>query len=132
MKSMTWVNRHEKQALAFLSSVVRGLARNIQVYNPTPNSLDVRWDPAPGPVQQYRIVYSPVAGTRPSDSVSSFVILELSKEPCRVCCGRWLGSISQLLVLLPFLKITLPDYYSGMFESHLGAFKKITHQYANI
>lgn len=53
--------------------MVRGSARDIQVYNPSPNSLDVRWDPAPGPVQQYRIVYSPVDGTRPSDSVSNVV-----------------------------------------------------------
>ncbi|EPY83208.1 hypothetical protein CB1_000591007, partial [Camelus ferus] len=50
-------------------TLVRGLARNVQVYNPTPNSLDVRWDPAPGPVQQYRIVYSPLAGTRPSETI---------------------------------------------------------------
>ena len=95
MKSLTRINRHETWALAFLSSVVRGLARNIQVYNPTPNSFDVRWDPAPGPVQQYRIVYSPVAGTRPSESVSNFVLLELRKECCRFCCGfcpsSWLG-----------------------------------------
>nr|XP_012997177.1 collagen alpha-1(XII) chain isoform X1 [Cavia porcellus] len=50
-------------------TLVRGLARNIEVYNPTPNSLDVRWDPAPGPVQQYRIVYSPADGTKPSESI---------------------------------------------------------------
>lgn len=95
MKSLTRINRHEKWTLAFLSSVVRGLARNVQVYNPTPNSLDVRWDSAPGPVQQYRIVYSPVAGTRPSESVSHFVVLELGKEHCQFCCGfchsSWLG-----------------------------------------
>lgn len=66
--------------LAFLSAVVRGLARNIQVYNPTPHSLDVRWDPAPGPVQQYRIVHSPEAGTRPPESVSNLVILELRQR----------------------------------------------------
>lgn len=59
--------------------MVRGLARNIEVYNPTPNSLDVRWDPAPGPVQQYRIVYSPADGTKPSESVSLLVILDLDR-----------------------------------------------------
>ena len=70
--------------LAFLSSVVRGLARNVQVYNPTPNSLDVRWDSAPGPVQQYRIVYSPQDGTRPSESVSYAVALELGKRMLQI------------------------------------------------
>ncbi|XP_067337696.1 collagen alpha-1(XII) chain isoform X3 [Channa argus] len=43
--------------------------RNIQVYNPTPNSLNVRWEPATGQVQQYRVVYSPLAGDRPTESV---------------------------------------------------------------
>ncbi|XP_051264915.1 collagen alpha-1(XII) chain isoform X3 [Dicentrarchus labrax] len=43
--------------------------RNIQVYNPTPNSLNVRWDPASGQVQQYRVAYSPLSGVRPTESV---------------------------------------------------------------
>uniref|UniRef100_A0A672GF23 Collagen, type XII, alpha 1b n=1 Tax=Salarias fasciatus TaxID=181472 RepID=A0A672GF23_SALFA len=43
--------------------------RNIQVYNPTPNSLNVRWEPASGQVQQYRVAYSPLTGTRPAGSV---------------------------------------------------------------
>ncbi|KAM3603497.1 uncharacterized protein V6R79_023588 [Siganus canaliculatus] len=43
--------------------------RNIQVYNPSPNSLNVRWEPATGQVQQYRVEYSPLTGTRPSESV---------------------------------------------------------------
>lgn len=68
--------------LAFISSVMRGLARNVQVYNPTPNSLDVRWDPAPGPVLQYRVVYSPVDGTRPSESVSNFVMETAFPDEC--------------------------------------------------
>ncbi|XP_069033568.1 collagen alpha-1(XII) chain isoform X2 [Embiotoca jacksoni] len=42
--------------------------RNIQVYNPTPNSLNVRWEPASGQVQQYRVVYSPLTGARPTES----------------------------------------------------------------
>ncbi|XP_076612407.1 collagen alpha-1(XII) chain isoform X2 [Chaetodon auriga] len=43
--------------------------RNIQVYNPTPNSLNVRWEPASGQVQQYRVSYSSLTGVRPSESV---------------------------------------------------------------
>uniref|UniRef100_A0A671W4Z1 Collagen alpha-1(XII) chain n=1 Tax=Sparus aurata TaxID=8175 RepID=A0A671W4Z1_SPAAU len=43
--------------------------RNIQVYNPTPNSLNVRWEPASGQVQQYRVAYAPLSGARPSESV---------------------------------------------------------------
>ncbi|XP_039980832.1 collagen alpha-1(XII) chain isoform X2 [Xiphias gladius] len=43
--------------------------RNIQVYNPTPNSLNVRWEPASGQVQQYKVTYSPLTGTRPAESV---------------------------------------------------------------
>ncbi|XP_069371492.1 collagen alpha-1(XII) chain isoform X2 [Paralichthys olivaceus] len=43
--------------------------RNIQVYNPTPNSLNVRWEPATGQVQQYRVVYSSLSGTRSTGSV---------------------------------------------------------------
>ncbi|XP_056152395.1 collagen alpha-1(XII) chain-like isoform X2 [Lampris incognitus] len=47
----------------------RSPVRNIQVFNPTTNTLNVRWEPATGPVQQYRVVYSPLTGTRPSESV---------------------------------------------------------------
>ncbi|KAM8725153.1 collagen alpha-1(XII) chain isoform 2-T3 [Acanthopagrus schlegelii] len=43
--------------------------RNIQVYNPTPNSLNVRWEPASGQVQQYRVAYAPLSGARPAESV---------------------------------------------------------------
>ncbi|XP_047184536.1 collagen alpha-1(XII) chain isoform X3 [Scophthalmus maximus] len=43
--------------------------RNIQVYNPTPNSLNVRWEPATGQVQQYRVAYSSLTGTRAPESV---------------------------------------------------------------
>lgn len=51
-------------------TVVRTPAKNIQVYNPTTNTLNVRWEPASGEVLQYRVVYSPLYGTRPSESVS--------------------------------------------------------------
>ncbi|XP_044230033.1 collagen alpha-1(XII) chain isoform X2 [Thunnus albacares] len=47
----------------------RSPVRNIQVFNPTTNTLNVRWEPATGPVQQYRVVYAPLTGTRPSESV---------------------------------------------------------------
>ncbi|XP_058469849.1 collagen alpha-1(XII) chain isoform X2 [Solea solea] len=43
--------------------------RNIKVYNPTPNSLNVRWEPATGQVQQYRVTYAPLTGARPAESV---------------------------------------------------------------
>ncbi|XP_029281105.1 LOW QUALITY PROTEIN: collagen alpha-1(XII) chain [Cottoperca gobio] len=43
--------------------------KNIQVYNPTPNSLNVRWEPASGQVQQYRVAYSSLSGTRQTESV---------------------------------------------------------------
>uniref|UniRef100_UPI0037E99097 collagen alpha-1(XII) chain n=1 Tax=Semicossyphus pulcher TaxID=241346 RepID=UPI0037E99097 len=43
--------------------------KNIQVYNPTPNSLNVRWEPASGQVQQYRVDYSSLTGARSSGTV---------------------------------------------------------------
>uniref|UniRef100_A0A670YK30 Collagen type XII alpha 1 chain n=1 Tax=Pseudonaja textilis TaxID=8673 RepID=A0A670YK30_PSETE len=45
--------------------------RNIRVFDPTTNSLSVQWDHADGPVQQYRIIYSPVSG----DPIDEYVIL---------------------------------------------------------
>lgn len=54
-------------------AVPRTPPRNIQVYNPTPNSLNVRWEPASGQVQQYKVTYSPLTGTRPAESVSNFL-----------------------------------------------------------
>ncbi|XP_066579143.1 collagen alpha-1(XII) chain isoform X2 [Amia ocellicauda] len=50
-------------------TLVRSPPRNIEVFNPTPNSLNVRWEPASGQVQQYRVTYAPLTGTRPSESV---------------------------------------------------------------
>uniref|UniRef100_A0A3Q2Y3A0 Collagen alpha-1(XII) chain n=1 Tax=Hippocampus comes TaxID=109280 RepID=A0A3Q2Y3A0_HIPCM len=43
--------------------------RNIQVFNPTTNSLNVRWEHATGPVLQYRVVYTPVTGAKPAESI---------------------------------------------------------------
>lgn len=39
-----------------------GAVKNIQVTNPTVNSLRVHWDPADGDVRQYNILYVPTAG----------------------------------------------------------------------
>ncbi|XP_060947388.1 collagen alpha-1(XII) chain [Limanda limanda] len=50
-------------------TLARTPPRNIQVYNPTPNSLNVRWEPASGQVQQYRVAYSSLSGTRSTGSV---------------------------------------------------------------
>ncbi|CAG01461.1 unnamed protein product, partial [Tetraodon nigroviridis] len=43
--------------------------RNIQVYNPTADSLNVRWEPASGQVQQYRVAYTALRGASRPDSV---------------------------------------------------------------
>ncbi|KAM9778880.1 collagen alpha-1(XII) chain-like isoform 3-T3 [Syngnathus typhle] len=43
--------------------------RNVQVFNPTPNSLNVRWEPATGQVQQYRVEYAPWNSASPPHSV---------------------------------------------------------------
>uniref|UniRef100_A0A7N8WUY7 Collagen alpha-1(XII) chain n=1 Tax=Mastacembelus armatus TaxID=205130 RepID=A0A7N8WUY7_9TELE len=51
------------------NTIPRTPPRNIQVYNPTPNSLNVRWEPASGQIQQYRVVYSPLTGNRPAETV---------------------------------------------------------------
>ncbi|XP_056623247.1 collagen alpha-1(XII) chain isoform X1 [Triplophysa dalaica] len=50
-------------------TLVRTPARNIQVYNPTTNTLNVRWEPASGDVLEYRVDYAPLSGARPSESV---------------------------------------------------------------
>ncbi len=51
-------------------TVTRTPAKNIQVYNPTTNTMNVRWEPASGDVLQYRVAYSPLSGTSPPQSVS--------------------------------------------------------------
>ncbi|XP_064187346.1 collagen alpha-1(XII) chain-like isoform X2 [Anguilla rostrata] len=50
-------------------TLIRTPPRNVQVFNPTTNSLNVRWEPASGDVQQYRVMYAPLTATRPSESV---------------------------------------------------------------
>nr|XP_023664029.1 collagen alpha-1(XII) chain-like [Paramormyrops kingsleyae] len=42
-----------------------GPPQNLQVYNATTTSLTVKWDHAPGRVQNYRITYRPEEGGRP-------------------------------------------------------------------
>lgn len=39
-----------------------GGVKNLQVTDPTTNSLKVRWEPAEGNVRHYRIFYVPAAG----------------------------------------------------------------------
>lgn len=39
-----------------------GGVKNLQVTDPTTNSLRVRWEPAEGDVRQYQIIYVPAAG----------------------------------------------------------------------
>lgn len=51
-------------------AVERSPARNIQVFNPTLTTLNVRWEAATGPVQRYRVDYAPLTGARPTESVS--------------------------------------------------------------
>uniref|UniRef100_A0A674BWJ9 Collagen type XII alpha 1 chain n=1 Tax=Salmo trutta TaxID=8032 RepID=A0A674BWJ9_SALTR len=51
------------------TTIPRTPPKNIQIYNPTTNSLNVRWEPASGQVQQYRIVYAPLSGDRPAETV---------------------------------------------------------------
>lgn len=43
---------------------------NLVVYNETTTSLNARWNPAPGRVQNYRITYVPTSGGR-SQTVSN-------------------------------------------------------------
>lgn len=47
--------------------------RNLQVYNATSNSLTVKWDPAIGRVQKYRITYKPTTGEGSEQTVICFI-----------------------------------------------------------
>lgn len=51
--------------------VPRSGPRNLRVYDATTNSLSVQWDHADGPVQQYRIIYSPMGGDPIDEYVSA-------------------------------------------------------------
>uniref|UniRef100_A0A8C1VHI0 Collagen alpha-1(XII) chain n=1 Tax=Cyprinus carpio TaxID=7962 RepID=A0A8C1VHI0_CYPCA len=52
-----------------LSKVIKpvssGPPQNLQVFNATTTTLTVKWDHAPGPVQNYKITYQPLAGGKP-------------------------------------------------------------------
>lgn len=50
--------------------VPRSGPRNLQVYDPTTSSLTVSWEPAKGPVTQYRIAYAPTTGDPIEEYVS--------------------------------------------------------------
>lgn len=39
--------------------------RNLKVFNATTSSLTAKWDPAPSPVQGYRLTYRPATGGEP-------------------------------------------------------------------
>lgn len=44
--------------------VIQGPPTNLVVFNETTTTLNARWEPAPGRVQNYRITYVPTAGGR--------------------------------------------------------------------
>lgn len=67
-------------------AVPRTPPRDIQVYNPTPNSLNVRWKPASGQVQQYRVSYTPQTGARRTESVSKILWTVIRG---RICLEGW-------------------------------------------
>lgn len=46
----------------FIDAEPLGSVKNLQVTDPTVNSLRVRWDAADGDVRQYNVIYVPVAG----------------------------------------------------------------------
>ncbi|MEQ2186915.1 hypothetical protein GOODEAATRI_033747, partial [Goodea atripinnis] len=49
--------------------------RNLRVFNATISTLTVKWDAAPGPVKNYKVMYKPIAGGEPlSVSVSSVLL----------------------------------------------------------
>lgn len=52
------------------SPVPRSGPRNLRVYDPTTSSLTVSWEPAKGPVTQYRITYAPTTGDPIEEYVS--------------------------------------------------------------
>lgn len=55
-----------------LLSAPKSGPRNLQVYNATSNSLTIKWDPASGRVQKYRITYQPSTGEGSEQTVICF------------------------------------------------------------
>lgn len=79
-------------------TVPRTPPRDVQVYEPSPNSLSVRWLPASGQVQQYRVTYRPLTpGAGRSDSVS---YIPPYKEGQVTASCRWIGSSTTRLVYM--------------------------------
>ena len=66
-----------KLIVAFIFLVPRRGPRNLRVFGETTNSLSVAWDHADGPVQQYRIIYSPTVGD-PIDEYVSLILIHMS------------------------------------------------------
>lgn len=57
---LVWCSRTTTRPVS-LSEPLGGV-KNLQVTDPTTNSLRVRWEPAEGDVRQYQIFYVPTAG----------------------------------------------------------------------
>lgn len=86
--------------LGFLSTEALGGVKNLQVTDPTTNSLKVRWEPAEGNVRQYRVVYVPASGGA-EDTVSRFPLTVHRHRICQrnspwdvkrfVCAGAGVG-----------------------------------------
>lgn len=64
------------------------------MYDPTTSSLTVSWEPAKGPVTQYRITYAPTTGDPIEEYVSALRHRRLEKPTNRfnhllmLCSGR--------------------------------------------
>lgn len=71
--TLSWKTHATYNLLYFLSLVPRSGPRNVRVFDETTNSLSVQWDHADGPVQQYRIIYSPTVGDPIDEYVSSVI-----------------------------------------------------------
>lgn len=61
-----------------------GGVKNLQVTDPTTNSLRVRWEPAEGNVRQYRLFYVPATGGA-EDMVRYICRQVLSSSFCSIC-----------------------------------------------
>lgn len=57
-------NKNDSQKLLFFLSTVSPNAKSLKVSDETENTMKVTWQPAPGNVVNYRVVYRPKAGGR--------------------------------------------------------------------